>query len=119
MPGTTAVSTCVLPSPAGGLLKQSRGKIGCLILVVLQVVPALARFWERSARCFVGRLCVRGLDEAAIFFGGRMTHGGSYLAGEVQANHAVRIAVHCCFSAAADLRRSCRGGPLEAILAMR
>ena len=50
------------------------------------------------------------------FFGGRMTRGGSYLAREVQANHAVCIAVYRCFSAAADdLKRSCRRGRLEAI----
>ena len=116
-PGTTAISTCVLPSSAGGLLKQNRGKIGCLILVVLKVVSTPACFWERGARCFVGRfLCVRGLEEATTFFGGSMTRGGSYLAGEVQANHAVRVAAYRCFSAAADLKRSCRRGRLEAIV---
>ena len=30
-PDTTTVSTCVLPPPAGGSLKQSRGKVGCSI----------------------------------------------------------------------------------------
>ena len=94
----------MLLPPAGGLLKRNRGKIGCLILVFLQVVSAPARFWEHGARCFVGRLCVRGLEEAATFLGISMTSGRNYLAGEVQANHAVRIAVYCCFSAAIDLK---------------
>ena len=53
------------------------------------------------------------LDEAATFFGGRMTRGGIYLAGEVQANHAVGIAVYRCFSAATDLKRSYRRGRLK------
>ena len=37
---------------------------------VLQVVSAPARFWERGALCFVGRLCVTGLDKAAAFVSG-------------------------------------------------
>ena len=32
-----------------------------------------ARFWERGARCFVGKFFVSALDEAAAFLGGRMT----------------------------------------------
>ena len=46
---------CLLPLPAGGSLRQNPGKIGRLIQVVLKVVSAPARFWERGARCFVVR----------------------------------------------------------------
>ena len=35
---------CLLPPPAGGSLKQNRGKIGCLIQAILKVVSAPARF---------------------------------------------------------------------------
>ena len=62
---------CLLPPPAGGSSRQNRGKIGCSIQAVLKVVSAPARFWERGARCFVGRFAL-GLDEAAACFGGWM-----------------------------------------------
>ena len=68
---TAASGNCLLPSPAGGLLRQNTDKTGCSIQTVLKVVFAPARFWERGARCFVVRLCVlERLDEAASFFGG-------------------------------------------------
>ena len=35
-------------------------------------------FWERGARCLVGKFFVRVLDEAAAFFGGRTTRELSY-----------------------------------------
>ena len=71
---TTAVSsrrgTCLLPPPAGGLLRQNPGKIGRSIQAVFKVVSASARFWDRGARCFVVRLYVlERLGEAAAFFG--------------------------------------------------
>ena len=61
LPGTTAVSgeiNCLLPVPAGGPLRQNTGKLGCSIHAVLKVVSTPARLWERSARCFVMKLCV-------------------------------------------------------------
>ena len=78
-PCATAVSggTSFLPPPGEGLCKSNQGKIWCSILAVLQVVSAPARFWEHGARCFVGMLCVKGLDEAAVFFGRRMTRESS------------------------------------------
>ena len=71
---TTAVSagTSFLPPPSGGLYKQNQGKLWCSIQAVLKVVYVPACFWDRGARCFV-RLCARGLEEAAMFIGGRMT----------------------------------------------
>ena len=36
-------------------MKQNRGKIWYSILAVLKVLYAPAHFWERGARCFVGR----------------------------------------------------------------
>ena len=74
-PRTTTVSggTYLLYPPAEGSLKQNRGKTGCLIQAVLEVVSAPARFWERRARRFVGRLCLRRPDEAATFCGSWMT----------------------------------------------
>ena len=42
-----------------------------------KAVSAPARFWERGALCFVGGLCVSGLDEAAAFTGRRMTRKSS------------------------------------------
>ena len=60
--------TCLLPPPAGGSSRQNQEKIGCSIQAVLKVVFAPARFWDRVARCFVGRFML-GLDEAAAFFG--------------------------------------------------
>ena len=48
------------------VLKQNQGKTECSIQAVLKVVSAPARFWERGARCFVGRFTL-GLDEAAAF----------------------------------------------------
>ena len=116
-PCTSAVSGWnQLPAPpGGGSYKHNQGKIWYLIQPALKVVSASACVWERGARWFVGRLCVRGLEEAATFFGGRMTSGESYLAGQVQANHGMCIAVYRYSSAAADLRRSCRRGRLEAI----
>ena len=44
-------------SPSGGSLKQNQGNIGCWTQAVLKVVSAPARFWERGARCFVGKTC--------------------------------------------------------------
>ena len=69
---TTAFSggTSFLPPPGGGPLKQNRGKIGCSIQAVLKILSVPGRFWERGPRCFVRRLCVRRLDEAATFFRG-------------------------------------------------
>ena len=46
------------PPPAGGSSRQVQGKIGCSVQVVLEVISAPTRFWERGARCFVVRLCV-------------------------------------------------------------
>ena len=54
------------------VIETNRGKIGCSIQAVLKVVSAPACFWERGARCFVGRFTL-GLDEAAAFFGDWMT----------------------------------------------
>ena len=55
-------------------LKQNRGKIWCLIQAGRQVVSVPARFWERGARCFVGRLSFwSGWWRSAAFFGGRLT----------------------------------------------
>ena len=71
-PGMTAVSgeiNCLLPPPAGGLSRQNRCKIGRLIQAVLKVVSATARFWDRSARCFVvGLYVLERLGEVAAFF---------------------------------------------------
>ena len=86
-PRTTVVSgeiTCLLPPSAGGSLTHNRGKIGCSIQAVLKVVSAPARLWERSARCFVGRLCVGRLDETATYF-------VTTFARVVQANYPRRI----------------------------
>ena len=58
-PGTTAASgNCLLPPPAGELLKQNLDKIGRSIQAVLKIVCAPVRFWERGARCFAARLYV-------------------------------------------------------------
>ena len=54
--------TCVLPLSTGGTLKQNRGKTGCPILAVLQVVSAPACFSECDTRCFVGWLFVWAPD---------------------------------------------------------
>ena len=85
-PGTTAASggiTCLLPSPAGGSLKQSWSRIGCLILAgFLQVVSAPAHLWECSARCSVGRFFVWALDgtrDCSVFR--RMTWESTYRRG--------------------------------------
>ena len=69
-PGTTEASgNCLLLPPAGELLKQNSDKIGRSIHVVLKVVSAPARFWERGARCFAVRLCaLEQVDETAVFF---------------------------------------------------
>ena len=86
-PGTTAASgNCLLPNPAGRLLKQNLEKLKRWVQAVLKVVSAPARFWERGARCFVVRLCLlERLDEAAAFFGGEWYRRVFY---------AVRIAVN-------------------------
>ena len=69
-PGTTiSVSgeiNCLLHPPAGGSSRQNQDKIGCSTQAVLKVVSSPVRFWERGARCFVGRFML-GLDEAAAF----------------------------------------------------
>ena len=63
-------------------------------------------FWECGARCFVGRLCVRGLDEAATFFGERMTWAVILKEGDRRIVYAKRIAANRCSSTAADLKRA-------------
>ena len=78
-------------------MKQNRGKIGCLIQAVLKGVSAPARFWERGARCFVGRLCLRRPDEAAMFFRGWMTWASTCWR-DRQIVYAVCIAIDHCFS---------------------
>ena len=58
--------------PAGGSSRQNQEKIGCSIQAVLKAVSAPARFWDRGARCFMGRFML-GLEEAAACFGRSMT----------------------------------------------
>ena len=53
------------------VIETNQEKIGCSIQAVLKVVSAPARFWDRGARCFVGRF-VLGLGEATAFYGGSM-----------------------------------------------
>ena len=61
----------LLPPPAGGLSRHNRCKMGRPIQAVRKIVSALARLWDRGARCFVVRLYVlERLGEAASFFEG-------------------------------------------------
>ena len=69
--GTTAASgNCLLPPPAGELLKQNPDKIGRSIQAILKVISAPAYFWERGARLFAVRLCVweRLVMSCKVFF---------------------------------------------------
>ena len=50
---------------------KTKSRYWCSILAVLQVVYAPVRFWERGARCFVGRFSFgrRMVPVAGAFFG--------------------------------------------------
>ena len=69
----------LLPPLAGGSLRQNSGRIEHSIQEVLKVVSALARVWERGARCFVVWIYVlERLNETAKIFGGTW-YGRKYL----------------------------------------
>ena len=89
-------------------MKPNRRKIGCSIQAVLKVVSAPAHFKERGARCFVGRLGVGRLDEATECFWRSDDLAINLLERDERIVYAVCIAVHRCFSIAADSKMSCR-----------
>ena len=60
-------------------------------------------------------LILERLEEAGVFFGGKDGSGVILQERDSRIVYAVRIAVDRCFSAASDLRMSCRRGRLEAI----
>ena len=94
----------MLPPPAGGSLRQNRGKIGCSILVVVKVVSAPARFGERGARCFVGRLSLWSGWWRSVALVWRKDDEGviNLLERNRQIVYAVCIVVYRCFPVAAD-----------------
>ena len=49
-------TTKMTPSAGGGLFKQDKGKLWCLILAVVQVVYAAVRFCESGTRCVLNEL---------------------------------------------------------------
>ena len=81
----------------------------------LRACPFLGTW--RALLCGELLILERLLATCNVFFKvGRLGH---QLAGEGQANRLRRIAVNRCFSAAADLKRSCRRERLEAIRCQR
>ena len=53
------------------VIRKNPYKTGRSIQAVFKVISAPTRFWDRGARCFVGRFMLE-LGEAAAFFGGSM-----------------------------------------------
>ena len=81
-------------------MRQKQGKIGCSIQAVLKFVSASARFWERGARCTVGRF-TSGRDKAAAFFGGKDDLGINLQERDTIILYAVRMVVNSFFPAVA------------------
>ena len=80
--------------------------------MVLKVVSTPARFWERSARCFMGRFTL-GLDETAAFFWRLGDWGVNLQERDRRIVYAIRIVVGRFSSATACFKKSCRRRLLE------